>query len=119
MFHLGLYKFKGNPQPLPMVNITLTSLAGRLPLLPKDPPKGKGGRVAAREGLVAACEANIPTLAQAYRARVPQHILEDLQFSIPALHPVPSSPRRQVRMLGKILVGIGFCTCGNMMNSLA
>lgn len=93
---LGLFKFKGNPQPLAMVDMTLASLVGRLPLLPKDPPKGKGGRVAAREGLVMRCEAHLPVLAQLYRARVPAHVLERNEF-IAAVHPMgPGSPRQQV-----------------------
>lgn len=68
-----------------MVNVTLASLSGRLPLYPEDPPKGKGGRVAAKEGLAASCEATMPSLAQAYRARVPQHILERLPEYIAAV----------------------------------
>jgi hypothetical protein len=95
VYHLGQYKFKGNPQPLSMVNVTLTALAGRLPLLPKDPPKGKGGRVAEKEGIVGTCDANMPTLAREYRNCVPLHILEHTEL-IAAVHPVPSSPRRQI-----------------------
>lgn len=96
VYQLGLFKFKGSPQPLAMVDVTLASLAGRLPLLPKDPPKGKGGRVAAKEGLVTRCEAHLPVLAQLYRARVPAHVLERNEF-IAAVHPTgPGSPRRQV-----------------------
>jgi hypothetical protein len=93
--HLGFYKFKGSPQPLQMVNVTLASLSGRLLLLPSAPPKGKGDRVSAKSGLAASCELAIPSLAQAYRAHVPQHILQQAEL-IPALHPIPSSPRRQI-----------------------
>jgi hypothetical protein len=93
--HLGQYKFKGNPQALQMVNVMLTALAGRLPLLPKDPPKGKGGRVAEKDGIVATCDANMPILAREYRNRVPLHILEHTEL-FPAVHAVPSSPRRQI-----------------------
>jgi hypothetical protein len=114
VYHLGLYKFKGSPQPLPMVNVTLASLAGRVPLFPKDPPKGKGGRVSAREGLAASCAAaRLPALAQAYRACVPLHVLERAEF-IAALHGVDGggggavgggnlgSPRtQQQRLLGQ------------------
>lgn len=112
VYHLGLYKFKGSPQPLPMVNVTLASLAGRVPLFPKDPPKGKGGRVSGREGLASSCAAaSLPALAQAYRARVPLHVLERAEF-IAALHAPggggvggggnPGSPRtQQQRALGQ------------------
>lgn len=74
--HLGSFKFKGNPEPLQMVNVMLAGLAGRSYFFPKDPPKGKGNRVAANEGLAGVAVAPLPTLAAQYRARVPHHILE-------------------------------------------
>uniref|UniRef100_A0A383VRV6 Guanylate cyclase domain-containing protein n=1 Tax=Tetradesmus obliquus TaxID=3088 RepID=A0A383VRV6_TETOB len=74
--HLGSFRFKGNPQPLQMVNVMAASLAGRAALFPADPPKGKGNRVAAGEGLAGSAVAQLPTLALQYRARVPHHVLE-------------------------------------------
>jgi hypothetical protein len=73
----GRYRFKGNPAPVDLVSVTPASLAGRLALLPPDPPKGKGVRLHSRCGLAFAAEgAMLPALPQMYRARVPQHVLE-------------------------------------------
>jgi len=74
--HLGLFKFKGNPQPLEMVNVMLSSLGGRAGFFPLDPPKGKGGRVAERAGLAGSVMAPLPVVAAQYRARVPLYILQ-------------------------------------------
>lgn len=68
---LGSFRFKGAPQPVAMVNIMSGTLLGRTDLFPVDPPKGKGGRVAAATGLAGAAMAQLPTLAVQYRARMP------------------------------------------------
>lgn len=76
---LGGFRFKGGAyQQLQMANLTLCSLSGRAQYIPRDPPKGKGERVAlarpsapSAQGLVP-----LPAVVQQYRSRVPPHILE-------------------------------------------
>ena len=73
----GRYRFKGNPEPVDLVAVTPASLAGRLALLPPDPPKGKGVRLHSRCGLALASDGSmLPALPDMYRARVPAHVLD-------------------------------------------
>jgi hypothetical protein len=50
---VGLFQVKGDPRPTEVVQLSAAHLNGRLPLLPKDPPKGKGTRLQARSSCVA------------------------------------------------------------------
>jgi hypothetical protein len=50
---VGLFQVKGDPRPTEVVQLSLSHLNARLPLLPKDPPKGKGTCVQARSSCVA------------------------------------------------------------------
>lgn len=75
VLNLGSFRFKGNPAPMDMVNVTLTSLVGRQHYYPDDPPKGKGNRIAVKTGVMATGVVSLPTLAQQYKTRVPNHIL--------------------------------------------
>ncbi|KIY91248.1 hypothetical protein MNEG_16716 [Monoraphidium neglectum] len=69
----GLYRFKGNPLPVELVHVTMTSLSGRV--YPSEPPRGKGGRLEDRAGLIAAGPAPLPALAREYRRRTPAFVL--------------------------------------------
>jgi hypothetical protein len=60
---LGLFKFKGSPEPVELVHLQLAALAARS--FPADPPKGKGARLEAREGLLASGRATLPPVPQA------------------------------------------------------
>lgn len=65
----GLFKFKGNPEPVEMVCVIPARLSGRLSKLPREPPKGKGNRLEERSGLADATLVLLPTLADEYRQR--------------------------------------------------
>jgi hypothetical protein len=60
---LGMFKFKGNPEPIELVHITLAALAARR--YPSEPPKGKGNRLEARSGLVATATVALPDVPEA------------------------------------------------------
>ncbi|KAG1677744.1 hypothetical protein FOA52_001056 [Chlamydomonas sp. UWO 241] len=63
---IGSFRFKGSLQVLPMVNVCLASLAKRT--LPREPPKGKGGRV--RDGTGAPlARVRVPLLTALHRYR--------------------------------------------------
>eukprot|EP00877_Chromochloris_zofingiensis_P010007 jgi/Chrzof1/525/Cz01g19010.t1 len=66
-YSLGSFRFKGNPNALDMVHVTVKQLSGRV--FPADPPKGKGQRLEAKSGLVDTCEVSLPAFAADLRHR--------------------------------------------------
>lgn len=59
--HLGTFVFKGTSQA-DMVSVTTAALTGRHALLPDEPPKGKGKRIAHRTGPAGTAVALLPDL---------------------------------------------------------
>lgn len=64
--HLGTYTFKGT-DPLEMVSVASGPLVGRAQLLPREACKGKGSKVADREGVANAADAPLPDVLPGLR----------------------------------------------------
>jgi hypothetical protein len=97
---LGLFKFKGSPEPVELVHLALAALAGRS--FPAEPPKGKGARLEAREGLLASGRAPLPPVPQALvrLAELVQHSqVSSRQLSFGALAGLRSMSSAALRQL--------------------
>ncbi|GLI65643.1 hypothetical protein VaNZ11_009242 [Volvox africanus] len=66
-YRIGVFRFKGNPEPLQMAHVVLEHLAGRR--FPNDAPKGKGAKVSDSSGLLDECDTTLPDLASSLRDR--------------------------------------------------
>ncbi|GIL61956.1 hypothetical protein Vafri_16318 [Volvox africanus] len=66
-YRIGVFCFKGNPEPIQMAHVVLEHLAGRR--FPNDAPKGKGAKVRDSSGLLDECDTTLPDLAATLRDR--------------------------------------------------
>lgn len=97
--HLGMFRFKGLPDPLSVVHIIPSFLAGRR--FPHDPPKGKGCRVTEVHGVALTTQMPLLTIVDTYRK---QHDLFTLRSNLMRERAaslrscgVPGSPRNMIQ----------------------
>eukprot|EP00798_Chlamydomonas_sp_ICE-L_P010519 gene10519-7487_t len=67
MMHLGTFRFKGAEAPVQLVHIAQDSLLARR--FPIDPPKGKGNRINAQQGLYLRAPVDLGHVIKMYKMR--------------------------------------------------
>ncbi len=68
---LGVFRFKGNPEPVELVHVTLARLAQRV--FPAEAPRGKGARLEALSGRVGAAIVDLPSPSSMGLELLPGH----------------------------------------------